>query len=716
MACKIRKASLRNCFQHEKLDVEFSDFTVIVGANGSGKSNLLESIMYCLGIRFGLPGTKETMITNGADSGKVELILEQGGEEVKLGARLGAANRSLKRGDKSIKAAADVLEYIENALFGGTPLDMVTQASIIRQGALEDGLFDTRAKVLTAFSRMAGLADIETKRKQLADEKDRLIVPMVGLRIEELEEAIRSNEEAAKQHLKVASEKLALIDDAKLSKANKRVLHVEGVLATSKKYEEVRGKLEEAQEELEKIRHSRKAVAAEYDTLKQVIDESKDHVEAAREAVASYTRAQEDYAKYQSLQTRLEAARASIAGLVDPGKFDAGVLAEYRLILSDTKALQSAAERVVKGLSAREAGANACPTCLQELSDERAEALKAAKQAEIQEYCEVIAEAEKGIEHEEAMQAEHQQKVETYTQTLQKAESTIEHLTAELETITVREEPKPVDDQRELIDLFTTASADMENVREKLTKIDSGITRLEERVSTLSEQEAELRGEALDAENIEDGLDEDRAYIKMCEAASAEAHAAAGAAEAVTQQVETDKARLEKTRKEKEHADKANDVIRYLEYARTALHRDNFPSGKIKAFINKMLSSANMYLEVMQAKFSVSYDTETGFTAFFPAGAKLDRPLEIRADRLSGGERCIFALAARFSINDLRTDTGFMILDEPTAPLDDAHVEKVVDALQLVKSKLSSRVQVIVPTHDERLMAVGDSVIRLGGQ
>ena len=144
------------------------------------------------------------------------------------------------------------------------------------------------------------------------------------------------------------------------------------------------------------------------------------------------------------------------------------------------------------------------------------------------------------------------------------------------------------------------------------------------------------------------------------------------------------------------------------------LHRDNFPSGKVKAFVDAMLVQTNEYLEEMQAGFSVSYDNDDGFTAHFPAGGKLpDRPVDIRADRLSGGEKCIFALAFRFSVNDLRSDTGFIILDEPTAPLDADHVDHVVEALGRVKSKLVPRVQVIVVTHDERLMTVADKVVQI---
>jgi len=190
MAIKIREVKLTNCFQHKKLKAELGDFHVIIGQNGSGKSNLLESLLYGLGCKFGLPGTKETMITEGEEKGRVDLTLEHEGEQVSLYAKIGASNRSLKRPDLNIKTAGDVLDYTQETLLS-TPFDIVTQSSIIRQGQLEAGLFDTRAKMMTTFGRLAGLRDIETKRKQLSDEKDRLVIPMVGLNIEEIEDKIK---------------------------------------------------------------------------------------------------------------------------------------------------------------------------------------------------------------------------------------------------------------------------------------------------------------------------------------------------------------------------------------------------------------------------------------------------------------------------------------------------------------------------------------------
>jgi len=121
-----------------------------------------------------------------------------------------------------------------------------------------------------------------------------------------------------------------------------------------------------------------------------------------------------------------------------------------------------------------------------------------------------------------------------------------------------------------------------------------------------------------------------------------------------------------------------------------------------------MLITANLYLDAMQAGFSVSYDKDDGFIAFFPADNK-----HIRADRLSGGQKVTFSLAFRFAVNDIHTDTGFLILDEPTVYLDDAHIDYLINALSLVKSKVVPRVQIIIVTHDEKLAAVADSVFEV---
>lgn len=70
---------------------------------------------------------------------------------------------------------------------------------------------------------------------------------------------------------------------------------------------------------------------------------------------------------------------------------------------------------------------------------------------------------------------------------------------------------------------------------------------------------------------------------------------------------------------------------------------------------------------------------------------------------LSGGEKCLTAVALMFSIFEVRP-APFCILDEIDAPLDDTNVERFVNVVKHFVDKC----QFLIITHNKRTMAIGD--------
>ena len=77
-----------------------------------------------------------------------------------------------------------------------------------------------------------------------------------------------------------------------------------------------------------------------------------------------------------------------------------------------------------------------------------------------------------------------------------------------------------------------------------------------------------------------------------------------------------------------------------------------------------------------------------------------------RPGELSGGEQQRVAIARA-----LAADPPLLLADEPTAHLDHAHVGGVLDLLREIADEGR---MVIAATHDDRMVASSDSVIRLG--
>jgi DNA repair exonuclease SbcCD ATPase subunit len=362
--------------------------------------------------------------------------------------------------------------------------------------------------------------------------------------------------------------------------------------------------------------------------------------------------------------------------------------------------IQAASERIAAFKSATAV----CPTCLRACSHEE---IKEILEQASNDFTNLSAERTEVIkmstELASRIAAWHEKQREYNTQ-LTQLESSLESTIKDLDALSNLEAmPDTTNDtqMKKAHARFTSAVAahlkDLTDAETRYNKLDKEVAALSAKIKTAQGGELPTEEELADAKE----------YINIADLDKATKATLEGQTKELTKRLVTERSDLEEIKKSKERASSLTKFCSMLDQARALLHRDAFPSGKIKAFVDKMLTGANSYLECMHAGFSMSYSTD-GFLAYFHKTCKT-----MRADRLSGGEKVIFALAFRFAVNELHTDTGFLVLDEPTVFLDDAHIIDVVNALALVKSKLVPRVQLIVVTHDERLAAVADSVFQV---
>jgi exonuclease SbcC len=106
----------------------------------------------------------------------------------------------------------------------------------------------------------------------------------------------------------------------------------------------------------------------------------------------------------------------------------------------------------------------------------------------------------------------------------------------------------------------------------------------------------------------------------------------------------------------------------------------------------EQLKTEIKYLELFQDGNSIKIQCHTNNS---------QRPVK----NLSGGEQVCVALAVRLGMSDLmiKSSLKIMVLDEPTAYLDDAHCEYFVDAIQQLTNFMNEKqnFQFIIITHDE---------------
>ena len=169
---------------------------------------------------------------------------------------------------------------------------------------------------------------------------------------------------------------------------------------------------------------------------------------------------------------------------------------------------------------------------------------------------------------------------------------------------------------------------------------------------------------------------------------------------------------LEELERLKERAGKLEAVKQYktlCERARTLFHRDHLPQMVTRAFLTGLNAKIDEYLKLFGASFSCDIKDDLSVVCRFPGTG------EQSAERLSGGQRVVLGIAFRFAIYSLfAKDLGFMVLDEPTAFLDDDRIQSVVEVMQSVRRYAhQTGMQLVVITHEPELATAFDHVIHL---
>lgn len=706
---KVKSIDVTNGLQHEHLSAEFSDFNVIIGPNGCGKSSIIELIGYSLTNKFLLPGTIDTIVRQGAENGKIVLTVQDEGDDIEITTALGRTSRKLTRGDLKITKTAEVVEYIERALLK-TPVELVNEASIVRQGMLDAGLFTTQARRQQIFQRLAGMNDIEAKRKQLADAKALCTPFMLSFDLDEKKRSVADVTErldtAKAEHAKLAETAF----DAGMYDAYRALL---ADVDSLRKNSEESDKLQKQRESLEPVVNDAKKSMDELkqrlDTLTEQEASRRVDYELALKMVATAKEVEARERERKRLQSNLDSMGQDLAALVPVAEtFDDSVIDELSSIKATAEATIANSRHIVSELS--RANGCKCPVCSSDIGDPSK--IVELHNSIIAEHTGIVSDASSGIIQAKNERLAWEKQLAEYRGKRTRLSAGIDNTKRTLESL--GDAPEQLMDTaaaEKVIADYSTLSKTVADVREshstvlelyneansKLKVCIAGQERVQESLAALSGKET--TGET---------IHKARTFITEYESLRSRTERLHGQISELTRQLESAQKALRDTEEKAEKAKKYKVFCDYLEFARGALHRDNFPSGKVKHFIDTVLVNADAYLEVMQAGFTVSYDNENGFVANFP-----ERGVTMRADRLSGGEKVVFALAFRFAVNEVKSETGFLVLDEPTIHLDDLHVESVVHALDLVKKKLSGRVQLFIVTHDDRVTAVADTIVEV---
>ena len=700
----LKRVKITNGFQHKSLDFEFGNFTAIVGPNGCGKSNFVELLAEAMGLKFALPGTKDSMITEGEEKGKVELFTEVDGDDVLLSSALGKSNRSVKRGDMKISKAADVLEYVRSNVLK-TDFDVVNQTSIIRQRDFTKGLFDSPAVRMASFMRLAGLTEIEKKRDELMDEKALHTPPMMAFNVEEAEREVQD----LKHAIDSKEEDMRLLNDSLVEDEYKRmksiVDNVDKSVELSAELSTARTQVDELTGTLDESVSAASSLEKDYQEVRSIVDEAAPQYKeaiASKAAAAQHNSILENKRKYE--QELREAKNELVALRPVPEEFD------QESKLSECLEISVEVEHEVRKLEDSSdllTGKAECPTCHQHIEG-GGESIIRQNDKKLMELDLLRKEAERSLEAVREAKAEWIANRAHYDTELSRLNAEVKEKQALLEsTGDVSGDPIDVDGLDEIIRIYDDAAKAEREISAKKDSVDKLITDTKAALAAAKAQVREIEKQLPKSESITD-IDSMREYIAAHEEAEKQIHEWRGEVKQLHDRIQAENKRIADMEEQADRVRKLSLYTSTLEFARTALKRDNYPAGKVTMFVDRVLTFANSYLETLDAGFSITFNTKEGFIQH-----KHSTGVSIRADRMSGGEQVTFAIAFRFAVNQVRSETGFIILDEPTNHLDDNHVDKVAELLSVVKDKLAKDVQVIVVTHSDKLASIADKKLEL---
>ena len=165
---------------------------------------------------------------------------------------------------------------------------------------------------------------------------------------------------------------------------------------------------------------------------------------------------------------------------------------------------------------------------------------------------------------------------------------------------------------------------------------------------------------------------------------------------------------LDRLKAQRQRGKTLRHVAKVLTRVRDAFHKQALPQKVAQANLTLMEGDINANLALFGDPFWVEADENLSFLVHKPG-----EPPH-RAERLSGGQKIVLALAFWPAVNSLyKAGMGMMVLDEPTASLDEANIQYLRQALSRLTRQVRGKRQIIMITHAEALAPSFDQVIKL---
>ena len=700
---RIKKVVLHNVCQHRDLTVEFgAGVAGVLARNGGGKSNLLHAM------KRGFTGTTENEGTNeddlswGGESGFIE-------EEFLVGAVAGSIKRDIKTarttmkyGSQTFKTATDA----NNALTGvfGMPAKTLMDIAFAPQGQIEGVLFQTTSERSRSLQFLFGSEKAAKVHQALGEELSGLTINSKQGQIDQLVSQLKNNvtgvlERAAAE---LAAVQAGVLSDTARSTNNK-------LIAAAKAYKTnepiLRSLLQEQQRLNEQfVSSGTKLLSLESNitTFSGIADSMKSDYDAARHRIAAGSSYAAILLQKQNLTNEIAAGEDRLRC---PQPVDPNLAEEYQRLMFAVHASNGELLTSRKLVENFKSGQKQCPTCLQPVSESHLQAhvsrvgILTPQVEEAQLRLKKIIDAQNTYLRERAVWGQTQREVSAR---LIAARAALNDIAA------VPGGAGELPSDKETVKVYEDLLKSLHDFNANRASVDATYGHLAAALPALRLRIEEVKA-SMGAAVHDDEFKRAETLIELDRCSSIRAAELTGLITNLTSQ----KTYLEGQISELQEEEKKIEPLRrwkdLCERARLVVHHEQLPRVVAQAYLKAINAKLSFYIEMFEVPFLLKLEDDLSVSCTFSGGFK------VTAGRLSGGQRVMAGIAFRFAVYDIfASSLGIMVLDEPTAFLDAAHVDCVVKLLEKVKSySRSAGLQLIVSTHEPKLMSVVDTEVRL---
>jgi DNA repair exonuclease SbcCD ATPase subunit len=712
---KLVSIELKNYRLHRHLKEKFSEhLTGIVGANGSGKSCILEAIRWLLTGVNSYKGTAKKCISQfaGADEEASGLLVFTHGIytfEVKRFLRPAKEKGRLRvftrRGRCCEEVVGDSKVTPRIFEFLNTNQETLNNYVLVSQGDMFSFIDEQPAKRAKAFQRLFRLENILTAHEALSQAANAVQLPDMAIDRDQLMSEIAQVEqqiaEATAQrdvvHMPPNFDQLQAADLQICNEWQTKCGWLHNSADCQQQLDAVNAQLAETGDGAEQ--------EMAYNMLKEAVAANDTVYESAKAALANWGQYQQLMQAREDLQTKIRDAETFITNNAAP-ETPAGYpgdegMSNWHHQLTEKNHDIRIKENFVKTFKDT---SGRCPTCQQPVSN-----FEERLQQTQDEVAQLTAEA--------AELATTYNSFLNYQSRLHGWENHQQSQEENLKTYRVMLEQQPAPAEQQL---------DAAGVRQTVTTHEQRVSTLQSQglaQQQLREAKARLEGQRQQIQATKDNADAEAAKYAVTEEEARFAHATYTDRQndqaqwtANNQSVALYTAKLTEKQNILTQLDASfqrrkqlEAWLEYLEELKSVTGREGLPKFIAYNRLCELQVGMNNLLDTFDEEFRVTADESLSFQAEFVDGRKH------AADDLSGGQKVILAVSCRTSVNSMfASEVGVLLLDEPTVYLDADHVTQFAEVLRRLRDVAASRgLQLILITHERELNPLFDKVISL---